>query len=74
MDRFFTNRVETPRQKAASFLRVADDFKLGSLPTEQRHPLTHQLADLARHDVASALGVLKEIDAGVVAGVMAKEP
>ena len=40
--------TETPRQKAEAFLRVASDFQLGSLPTEQRHPETYELATLAQ--------------------------
>jgi len=65
--------METPRQKADSFLRVAADFKLGNLPTEQRHPKTHALADLSRNDPAAALRILKEIDVSVISGVMARE-
>lgn len=64
---------QTPRQKADAFLRVAADFQLGSLPTEQRHPDTYELATLARADIRSALKILQEIDRGVVASVMAKE-
>lgn len=65
--------METPRQKAEAFLRVAADFQLGVLPTEQRHPATFELAELARRDIKGALRILQEIDRGVIAGVMAKE-
>jgi N-acetylmuramic acid 6-phosphate etherase len=61
------------RRKAEEFLEVAAQFQLGALPTEQRHPLTYELADLARNDIPAALDILKQIDVGVIAEVMAKE-
>jgi len=60
------------RQKAEEFLKVADQFQLGTLPTEQRHPLTYDLADLARNDIPAALHIQKEIDLGVLAAVAAR--
>lgn len=65
--------METPAQKAEAFLAVANDFQLGKLPTEQRHPKTTELAQLSRGDMAQALRILQEIDRGVVAEVAAKE-
>lgn len=62
------------RRKADGFLEVAGNFQLGSLPTEQRHPLTYELADLSRNDIAAALRILKDIDVGVVTDVAAKAP
>ncbi|HYD19185.1 MAG TPA: hypothetical protein VEF76_11965 [Patescibacteria group bacterium] len=64
----------TPREKADAFLAVAAKFQLGSLPTEQRHPLTYELADLSRNNIPAALGILKDIDLGVIRDVMAKQP
>ncbi|MEZ0224429.1 MAG: hypothetical protein ACAH83_07750 [Alphaproteobacteria bacterium] len=61
------------RNKAEKFLDVAAQFQLGALPTEQRHPLTYELADLARNDIPAALDILKQIDVGVIAEVMAKQ-
>lgn len=58
-----------PREKAEAFLKVAADFRLGALPTEQRHPDTLRLADLSRADLAEALAVLKKIDGEVIAVV-----
>ncbi len=66
-------KTETPQQKAESFLKVARAFQLGPLPTEQRHPETYELADLARSDIEGALRILKEIDRGVIAAVNTKE-
>jgi N-acetylmuramic acid 6-phosphate etherase len=62
------------RRKAENFLEVAGSFQLGSLPTEQRHPLTYELADLSRNDIKAALDILKGIDVGVVTDVAAKAP
>lgn len=61
------------RQKAEEFLAVAAQFRLGNLPTEQRHPLTGDLAELSRHDIPAALDILKRIDLGVIAEVKVKE-
>lgn len=66
--------TQSPHDKAEAFLEVAHQFQLGALPTEQRHPLTYELADLARHDVPEALRILQGIDTGVVAAVMQKAP
>lgn len=60
------------RLKAEEFLRVASQFQLGTLPTEQRHPRTYELADLSRQDIPAALRILKDIDLGVLAAVDAR--
>lgn len=57
---------DTALRKAAEFLAVADDFKLGDLPTEARHPRTAQLSALAHDDVPAALALLHDIDCGVI--------
>ncbi len=41
---------------------MADQFRLGELVTEQPHPLTHNLSNLARDDLPQAIAVLKEVD------------
>lgn len=66
--------TDQPRDKAEKFLNVANQFKLGMLPTEQRHPLTRDLADLSTRDVPGALRILKDIDMSVVATIAEKEP
>ncbi len=60
------------RRKAEEFLKVASQFQLGALPTEQRHPLTYELAGLSRQDIPAALKILKEIDLGVIALVASR--
>lgn len=64
--------MTTARQKAADFLEVAAKFQLGSLPTEQRHPLTYELAELSRKNIPEALRIMTDIDIGVIKDVMAK--
>lgn len=62
------------QQKADAFLAVAKLFHLGELPTEQRHPDTAHLAELARDDIPAALGILKTIETGVLAQMVAYAP
>lgn len=57
------------RLKAEEFLKVAGQFQLGTLPTEQRHPQTFELADLSRQDIPAALDIQKNIDLGVLADI-----
>lgn len=45
-----------------SFLKVKNEFKLGSLTTESFHPLSANLSALANSDLEKAFEVLKEID------------
>ncbi|MEZ0262199.1 MAG: hypothetical protein ACAH80_14420 [Alphaproteobacteria bacterium] len=61
-------------RKARQFLEVAAKFRLGGLPTEQRHPATMDLANLSRNDLPAAYKILKDIDVGVVEAVAAKAP
>ncbi len=62
------------RQKAAAFLAIADDFKLGDLPTEARHPQTENLSYLAHHDLPAAHRLLADIDRGVLARMLDYRP
>lgn len=48
--------------KARAYLQDAHLYRLGVLPTEQPHPLTHQLSLWARSDLPRAVSVLKRID------------
>ena len=49
-------------EEAESFLRVAPQFQLGALTTEQPHPKTRELSGMARQDLGAAVEVLKEVD------------
>ena len=63
-------RTDTAREQAARFLQQARDFRLGNLPTEGRHPLTSELAELARRDLPRALHILKQIDCSSIGRVL----
>ena len=53
-------------RKAAEFLAIADQFKLGALVTESSHPVTASLSDVARQSVEEALDLLFQVDEDVV--------
>jgi N-acetylmuramic acid 6-phosphate etherase len=57
---------ETSRRRAEEFLKIADQFKLGALVTESSHPVTAKLSEVAKRDIAEALGLLFVVDADVV--------
>ena len=48
--------------QAENFLKVAGEFSLGDLPTEQSHPLTADLSRLAQEDLPAAFSRLQEVD------------
>lgn len=50
---------------AREFLSVADQFKLGALPTESPHPKTVNLSKDAKENLPLAINTLKEIDVDV---------
>lgn len=58
---------EASDQLTADFLRVAPQFKLGSLVTESVHPVTANLSETAETDVPAALRLLFDVDADVIA-------
>jgi len=57
---------DASRERSEDFLKIAGQFKLGSLVTEQSHPVTANLSSVARKDIAAALDLLFEADADVV--------
>ena len=44
------------------FLSVANQFKLGALRTEQPHPLTVELSQMAQSNLQLAVSTLKKVD------------
>lgn len=62
---------ETARRRANAFLAVAADFHLGQLETEQRHPATAELAQLAKNDLPRALDILKNIETDMLGRMVA---
>lgn len=56
-----------------AFLKISRHFKLGILPTEQRHPKTIHLATLAKNDLSQALDLLHEVDTDAISVVLKKQ-
>jgi N-acetylmuramic acid 6-phosphate etherase len=57
---------DTSIKRSDEFLKICDQFKLGVLTTESSHPVTAELSQTAKRDVAAALGLLFDVDADVV--------
>ena len=57
---------QTSDQRSAEFLKIADQFKLGALTTESSHPVTAELSEVARKDIAAGLKLLLDVDDDVV--------
>ncbi|MGQ9455899.1 MAG: hypothetical protein ACUVRS_02910 [Armatimonadota bacterium] len=57
---------ETAIKRSREFLAVAEQFKLGELLTESSHPVTANLSEVAKADIASALRLLFQVDEDVV--------
>ncbi len=47
-------------------MKISSQFKLGALVTESSHPVTANLSEIAKTDIAAALGLLFEADGDVV--------
>ncbi|HLP76691.1 MAG TPA: hypothetical protein VK327_07180 [Candidatus Paceibacterota bacterium] len=58
---------EASDQRSRQFLKISGQFKLGALVTESSHPVTAKLSEVARRDIAEALGLLFQVDCDVVA-------
>ena len=57
---------QTSDQRSVEFLKIADQFKLGALTTESSHPVTAELSEVARKDIAAGLRLLLDVDDDVV--------
>ncbi len=57
---------QTSDQRSADFLKIADQFKLGALTTESSHPVTANLSDVTKQDIAAGLKLLFDVDDDVV--------
>jgi len=57
---------EISRRRSEEFLKVSGQFQLGALVTETSHPVTANLSDVAKTDIAAALGLLFQADGDVV--------
>jgi N-acetylmuramic acid 6-phosphate etherase len=56
------DRITAAQETPEGFLAVAADFRLGELETEQPHPLTVNLSNLAVEDLPAAHRLLKAVD------------
>lgn len=57
---------QASQKRSEDFLKIAEQFQLGVLTTESSHPVTAQLSDIARNDIAAGLELLFEADADVI--------
>ena len=57
---------DSSRLRSEEFLKIAGQFKLGALVTESSHPVTANLSEVAKQDIAAALKLLFEVDDDVV--------
>src|SRR5258706_6416067 len=57
---------EQSDNRSAEFLKICEQFQLGALTTESSHPVTANLSDVAKDNVAAGLGLLFDVDDDVV--------
>jgi N-acetylmuramic acid 6-phosphate etherase len=58
---------ESSDKRSEEFLEISGQFKLGALVTESSHPVTADLSEVAKQDIAKALNLLFEVDNDVIA-------
>jgi len=56
----------TSQKRSEEFLKISGQFKLGALVTESSHPVTANLSEAAKSDIAGALKLLFEADGDVI--------
>jgi N-acetylmuramic acid 6-phosphate etherase len=54
------------QKRSDEFLKISSQFKLGALVTESSHLVTANLSEVAKTDIAAALGLLFQADGDVV--------
>ena len=57
---------ENSKKRSKEFLEISGQFKLGALVTEASHPVTANLSEVAKQDIAAALKLLFDVDDDVV--------
>jgi N-acetylmuramic acid 6-phosphate etherase len=57
---------EASDKRSEEFLKISGQFKLGALVTESSHPVTANLNEVARKDIAKALDLLFQVDGDVI--------
>src|SRR6185503_1035335 len=58
---------EASNKRSEEFLKLSGQFKLGALVTESSHPVTANLSEVAKQDIAQALDLLFQVDNDVIA-------
>lgn len=66
------NLSESSKQQAEDFLKIAFDFKLGQLPTEQPAEETKGLSTFVQTDVKKAINMVKLLDIKTIKVLLAK--
>jgi len=57
---------DTSSARSDEFLKISDQFRLGTLVTEAEHPVTSQLSELAKQDLPGAVRLLFQADTDVL--------
>src|SRR3954471_8947974 len=57
---------EASNKRSEEFLKISGQFKLGALVTESSHPVTANLSEVAKQDIAEALDLLFQVDNDVI--------
>jgi N-acetylmuramic acid 6-phosphate etherase len=57
---------DSSKKRSEEFLKIAGQFKLGALVTESSHPVTANLSEVAKQDIAAALKLLFDADDDVI--------
>lgn len=57
---------KSSRTRSGEFLEIAEQFKLGVLTTESSHPVTANLSETAKADIAAGLRLLFDVDDDVI--------
>lgn len=64
---------EVLKETADTFLNIAHEFKLGSLPTESPNSKTTDLSNLAKNDLIKALEIFKDVDCDALKVLVSKK-
>ncbi|MFZ4714829.1 MAG: hypothetical protein ACOYL6_14015 [Bacteriovoracaceae bacterium] len=56
------SQIKDSKVHAQEFLKISNDFHLGHLPTESRHPLTMDLSTLVKDHLTEALTIMHKVD------------
>jgi N-acetylmuramic acid 6-phosphate etherase len=57
---------DSSQARSEEFLKISGQFKLGALVTESSHPVTANLREVAKQDIAAALKLLLDVDDDVI--------